>query len=277
MNAESMIPLSMLAGYEDAKRRLSEIAVTDGPRYHALRAICFATEAALDIEANHRFYVPGAITAIIEKRKYTSWVKYPMRDHRKFSEWIDPVGDGPSFVREVFDLAGDLADRRAVLDICPQDVRNVRDYVRIAVKVIRKHIPVADLIFLNHHLASVCDYCESMASPVFALSDPTQMLNERVQYANEFKRILSTGADLIEDGLMRIARRQKNAKRSGTLARESDADKDAQWRMFLDLEREYPSVLMRERIVLKRTAGLKCGYKRGSLRRRWSRWTNAGH
>lgn len=272
-----MIPPSMLAGYEDAKRRLSEIAVTDGPRYHALRAICFATEAALDIDANRRFYVPGAITAIIEKRKYTSWVKYPLRNHRKFSEWIDPVGDGPSFVREVFDLAGDLADRRAVLDICPQDVRNVCDYIGIAVKVIRKHIPVADLIFLKHHLASVCDYCESMASPVFALSDPTQMLNERVQYANEFKRILSTGADLIEDGLMRIARRQKNAKRSGSLARESDADKDAQWQMFLGLEKEYPSVSMRERIVLKRTAGLKGGYKRGGLRRRWSRKANAGH
>ena len=268
---EQLIPPSMLEGYEVAKRLLAELPVREGPRYHVLRAICFATEAALDVEANRRFYVPGAITAILEKKKYTSWVKYPAPGHRKFSEWIDPLGDDSSFVREVFDLAESLSKERTILDICPEDVRRMRDYVRRAIKVIRKRIPIADFIFLGHHVGSVCDYCESMSSLVSALADPTQMLNERMQYLREFQRILSTGAEMIDEELLKIARRQKNAKRAGNLAREEDADKEMQWRMFCDLEDEYPSVSSRERAVLKKTAHLKNGYKRGGLRRRWAR------
>lgn len=272
-------------GYSFAKKKLQELqehGINSGPRFHLLRAICLSCEALKDIEENSRFYVPKAINSIVKKAKgetgrsskYTGRIKYPNRNHRLFSEWLDPDNNLRSFIYEVKQLALELCSRKTIIDCSPQDIRNLAGYVKFSLKGIRRHIPLVEITFLKYHIVQACEICESLLDSRQTPSNPFDTLQDILLWLNDFKNLIVAESETIEQELTAIARRQK--KRNGKLPEDISADKKKQWELFCDPETEnrYPNVSERERYVLKKFP-LADGYNTGGLRRRWYRKVGA--
>lgn len=259
---------------------LERKGVREGPRYHLLSAGCLAYEMLCDIQSNSRFYAPKALKQLMEGKSITAVVKYPDKKHKSLALWIEPDNQEESFVFHLKELAFSLNDRNTYLDVWPQDVLHMKQWITVSIKILRKELLNAyDLMFFSGVIQDLCDWCYDYLRGIH--SDCSELLRQ----LNDSKNRLCPLLEKVDCRLLEAARKQKAAekqKHEKSLRRKSDAQlekeadpqihKEEQWNLFNDkkmLER-YPEPEARECAVLRKLPYCD-GYKKRSMVRRLDR------
>lgn len=270
--------------YEKNKASLSDLkdkGIVKGMRFHLLSSVCLVYEMYLSIKKDRRFYSPEALKQLLERKEIRATVKYPAKDHKSLSHWLDPDNQEESFVYHLKMLAKAFVDNEFI-DISPQDIVHLKGWIRDSINALRKEIlPAYDFSFLKKSILDLCDYCEEC----YRLGVSTYRLEELLSHINDFKNHICVHLDYIDDTLKKAARDQKareNRKRDKKSSRMTDSEladslspeihKEEQWKMFNDeeMKKQFPNAKDRERHVL-RMLNYSDGYKPRSMVRKLDR------
>lgn len=270
--------------YEKNKAFLSnlkDIGIVQGMLFHLLSSECLVYEMYLSIKKNRRFYSPEALKQLLEGKEIRATVKYPAKDHKSLSHWLDPDNQEESFVYHLKMLAKAFVDKE-LIEISSQDIVYLKGWIKESIKALRKEVLQArDFTFLSSSIQDLCDYCFDRREYGFS----TYRLEELLSHINDFKNYICVHLDYIDDMLKKAARDQKareNRKRGKKSSRMTDSEladssspeihKEEQWEMFNDktVKKQFPNAKDRERYVL-RTLIYSDGYKPRSMVRKLDR------